>query len=155
MDWRHPTWHEAGHVVVGLHLGFLIESVKAVQGKLGTVCHLNSQERTNEERYEFLTGGIAGEQYGIGNYESDPCRRDQEQIVEFGGGLIETYLPAALEIVSQYDRCIRQFQKEIMMKTVARTMEMSFGGTNSFIILTQSNIGRIWEDYQPPLFTNC
>jgi len=149
MELRHPSWHEAGHVVVGLHFGFLIKSVAALQGKLGTMCHLDAPERTDEERHIFLAGGIAAEKYGIGSYEHDPCQRDQEQIAGFGGGLIETYLPAAVEIVSVYDDCLRQFQREILMKTVARTVEMSFGGTNSFTILNGADIGRIWRGYQP------
>jgi hypothetical protein len=151
MSLRPPSWHEAGHVVVGLHFGFVIESVAALQGKLGTMCQLEAPERTNEERYVFLAGGIAGEKYGIGGYEFNPCRQDQERIAGFGGGVIETYLPAALEIVGFYHACLRQFQKEIIKKTIARTMEMSFGLPNSFTILSGAEIERIWREYQPQL----
>jgi hypothetical protein len=149
MELKHPTWHEAGHVVVGLHLGFVIESVAAIQGKLGTMCQLEDPARPNEERCLFLAGGIAGEKYGTGSFEPEPSRKDQERITEFGGAQIETYLTPAIEIVSSYDEGVRQFQKAITIKVIERTMEMSFGGTNSFTILPHVDIERIWRGCQP------
>jgi len=149
MESRHPTWHESGHIVVGLHLGFVIESVRAIEGKIGTMCRLDDPARTNEERYLFLAGGIAGEKHGTGSFESEPSKSDQAQIKEFGGDQIEMYLTPALEIVSAYDKCVRQFQKVITIKLIERTMEMSFGGTDSFTILPQVQIDQIWREFQP------
>ncbi|MGA7225159.1 MAG: hypothetical protein WBX16_20040, partial [Candidatus Acidiferrales bacterium] len=70
MDLKRPSCHEAGHAVVALFLGFRVEGIEVLEGRLRTVCHLDADDRTDEERFIFLAGGIGGEKSDLGRYDS-------------------------------------------------------------------------------------
>jgi hypothetical protein len=147
MDAR-PICHEAGHLIVGLHFDFRIERLEIAGGKPRVVCDLDAVERSSSERYIFLAGGIAGEKFGIGNYDPVPCRADQQQITERGGESIDTYLTEAVQVIAFYERCFGELRKQIICRAIEKTMQMAItGGENSFELLSDAEIQRTWEAY--------
>jgi hypothetical protein len=104
--------HEAGHVTTALHLGFRVDGIEIFQGKPRTMCDLYAADRTNEERYVFLAGGIAGETSDFRNYDRAACGDDQARISELGGGSIETYLPAASGIIKAHKGTFDELKKK-------------------------------------------
>jgi hypothetical protein len=49
--------------------------------------------RPAKDRYAFLAGGIAGEQFVLGDYDLKAMQDDQNKITQRGGGRIDDYLP--------------------------------------------------------------
>lgn len=142
---RNPTRHEAGHVVIGLHLGFIVESVEVVGGKFVNVCQLNDPNRTNEERYLYLAGGIAAEQLEFNRYDREASENDQKLISELGGGKIESYICAATEIIRTHEACFRTFWQRITIRLQEKLMAMIVTrGSNSFKLLSSAEIQEIW-----------
>jgi hypothetical protein len=147
IDYANPSWHEAGHTVVALHYGFQLDRIDVSQGKFRTMCVLDAPERTDEERYVFLAGGVAGEKAGLNNqYDAGGYKDDQEKITARGGASIETYLPAATAIVSANRACLDKLKGQIANRAVQKVAErMISGGSNSFGLLTSEDIQEIWN----------
>lgn len=138
--------HEAGHLVIALHFGFRVDRLEIDKGKPLVTCDLDAAERSAQERYLLLTGGIAGEKLGIGNYDPAPCRRDQQQIAERGGESIETYLPEAVLLIESRKPIFDELRKQIMIKVITKSMEMMMvGGENSFRLFSGDEIRQIWN----------
>ena len=138
--------HEAGHLTTALHLGFGVSSLKVIGGKPTTMCELDAEERTNEERYLFLAGGIAGEKHHLGRYDKDACADDQAKISALSGGPIESYLPGALDIVVAHKKLFDELKKKIKIKMLERQMVgMVVGASNTFEILSEVEIGQVWH----------
>jgi hypothetical protein len=138
--------HESGHVVVALHQGFHVEGIQIFQGKPRTMCQLDTVGRTNSERYVFLAGGIAGETRDLKNYDPDACGDDQAKIIEFGGGSIDIYLPAALAIIDAHSGSFQTLKTKIAIRMIERKMEgMLVGSGNTFEVLPRAEIERIWS----------
>jgi hypothetical protein len=138
--------HEAGHVMTALHLGFRFDSIEIFQGKPRTMCDVYADGRTNEERYVFLAGGIAGETCDLGNYDRGACGDDQAKISELGGRPIETYLHAASEIINIHKGSFHELKTRIKIRTLERRMEgMIVGSGNTFGVLRRAEIDRIWN----------
>jgi hypothetical protein len=145
MDLRHPSCHEAGHTVVGLYFGFRIDGIDVFEGRFRTLCDLDSVDRSDNERFVFLAGGIAGEQSGLGRYDFGGRNDDQTKISERGGGPIEAYLPEAIKIVESNGECLRQLRSRVTTRTMEKIMERQLsGGGNSFKLLTGEEIQSIW-----------
>jgi hypothetical protein len=141
--------HEAGHVIAALHLGFRVDSIEIIQGKPATMCDLNAADRTNEERYIFLAGGIAGETCDLGNYDRAACGDDQARISELRGGPVQTYLPAASEIIDAHNGCFRELKKKITFRMLERQMVgMIVGSNNTFTVLPRAEIERVSNAFQ-------
>lgn len=147
MDQRRASFHEAGHAVVGLHLGFLIAGIEVAQGRLCTMCDLDSGERTDADRFVFLAGGIAGEKSEFATYDFDGCKDDQAKVSERGGASIETYLAEAAKIIRLNKEAFDQLRKKIMMRLIAAGMTMSItGGKSSYKLLTEDELRQIcWQ----------
>ena len=145
MDLKRPSCHEAGHTVVALFFGFGVEGIDVFEGRLRTMCQLDAGDRTDNERFIFLAGGIAGEKSELGHYDSGGCRDDQKKISERGGKSIESYLPEATRIIESNKECFRELRKKITIRAIERSMEMSISsGKNSFKLLTGDEIQQIW-----------
>ncbi len=141
--------HEAGHVITALHLGFRVDGIEIFQGKPRTMCDLYAAERINEERYVFLASGIAGETCDFRNYDRAACGDDQARISELGGGSIETYLPAASEIINAHKGSFNELKKKITIRILERRMEgMIVGSGNTFKVLPPAEIERIWNTFR-------
>jgi hypothetical protein len=147
INYANPSWHEAGHTVVGLHYGFQIDRIDVFEGKFRTMCVLDAVERTNDERYVFLAGGVAGERAGLNNqYDAAGYKDDQEKITARGGASIETYLPTATVIFTANRVCLNQLKSRIANRAVQKVAErMMFGGSNSFGLLSREDIQEIWN----------
>jgi hypothetical protein len=144
-DYKRPSCHEAGHVVVALSFGFRVEGIEVFEGRLRTMCQLDAQDRTDKERFIFLAGGIAGEKSDLGHYDSGGCSDDQKKITERGGESIETYLADAAEIIELNKECFRELRKKITIRLIERSMEMSIsGGKNSFKLVSGDEIQQVW-----------
>jgi hypothetical protein len=140
--------HEAGHVITALHLGFRVDSIEIFQGKPRTMCDVYAAERTNEERYLFLAGGIAGETCDFRNYDRTACGDDQAKISELGGESIETYLPAASEIINAHKGSFHELKKKITFRMLERRMVgMVLGSGNTFSVLPRAEIERVWNTF--------
>lgn len=141
--------HEAGHVTTALHVGFRVEGIEIFQGKPRTMCDLYAVERTNEERYVFLAGGIAGEVSDFRNYDRGGCGDDQARISELGGSSIETYLPAASKVINAHKGSFDEMKKKITIRMLERRMEgMLVGSSNTFKVLPPCEIQRIWNTFR-------
>jgi hypothetical protein len=147
INYANPSWHEAGHTVVALHYGFEIDRIEVFEGKFRTMCVLDAPERTHEERYVFLAGGVAGEKAGLHNqYEEGGYKDDQEKITARGGASLETYLPAATAILTANEACLNQLKTRIANRAVQEVLERTIsGGSNSFGLLTSDDIQAIWR----------
>ena len=146
MDWKRPSCHEAGHAVVGLHLNFSIEGIEVFEGRLRTMCQLDCGDRTDEERFVFLAGGVAGEKSETGGYYSAGCKDDQAKIFQRGGKSIEAYLPEAARIIQSNKKCFDEMRKRIVMRTIEGSVVTSIaGGKNSSRLLTSGEIQLIWS----------
>jgi len=148
-DLKRPTCHEAGHAVVALFFGFQIEGIEVFESGLRMVCQLDAKDRTDEERFILLAGGIAGEKSELGRYDPGGCKDDQEKIFQRGGKSIEIYLGDASEIIGSNKACFRELRKKIMVRVIERSMEMSISsGKNSFKLVSAVEIQQIWTAYQ-------
>ena len=148
MDRQRPSSHEAGHTLVGLFLGFQIEGIEAFEGRLRTMCHLDAEDRTHQERFIFLAGGIAGEKSVLGNYDPGGCKDDQQKITERGGKSIETYLPEATKIIESNHECFLELKRKITIRVIEESMGAAIsGGKNSFKLLTGDTVRQIWQAF--------
>jgi hypothetical protein len=139
-------YHEAGHAVVALHLGFNVDQIEAFEGFLRTICELDAADRTDEERYLVLAAGIAAETISFGRYDTTPCQDDQRQITARKGNAIIQYVPAATDVIKANENCFVQLRRKITMQLIAKNMERSIaGGGNSFCILNRDEIQQVWS----------
>jgi hypothetical protein len=149
MDLKRATCHEAGHVVVALCYEFRVDGIEVFEGRFRTMCVLDDPARTDEERFVFLAGGIAGEEFEFPKYDPEGCKDDQAQITKRGGGLIETYLPDATKIIDPNNDCFRALRSKITTKAIEKSMEMMIsGGKNSFRLISGVEIQQIWTACQ-------
>jgi hypothetical protein len=138
--------HEAGHITVALKLGFRVESVEIFQGKPRTMCELSAADRTDDERYVFLAGGVAGELSVFREYDRTARGSDQALITEFGGGSIDAYLPQASEILNSTQNFHGELKKRIKLRILERSLEgMILGSSNTFPILARATIEDLWN----------
>jgi hypothetical protein len=149
MDLKRPSCHEAGHTVVALFLGFRVDGIEAFEGRLRTMSELDAADRTDRERFVFLAGGIAGEKCGLGNFDSGGCNDDQKKISERGGESIETYLVEAAAIVEANKECFQDLRKQITIRAIERSMEISVSaGQNTFKLVSEDEIQRTWTAFR-------
>jgi hypothetical protein len=147
MDSRHASCHEAGHVVVALALDFRVDGIEVFEGRFRTMCQLDAKERTNEERFILLAGGIAGEKSDLGNYDPGGCADDQKVIYQLGGKAIETYLADAAGIIELRKKCFRDLRNKIRTRAIEKSVAMSVSRSkNSFNLLSSDEIQQIWKD---------
>ena len=147
---KHAIFHEAGHAVVALHIGFLVEKIDVFQGFFRTMCDLDATDRTDEERYVFLAAGISAETIGLGSYCATACQDDQNKISDRKGYSIDTYVPAATQILESNKNCFEELRRRIATQLISKKMERSIaGGGNSFCILTHDAIQQIWDKWRP------
>jgi hypothetical protein len=144
-DFKPASCHEAGHVLVGLYFRFVVERVEVSEGRFQTMCQIDASDRTDQERFVFLAGGVAGEKCELGSYDLDGYKDDQRKISERGGASIETYLPDAARIIESNKECFNKLWEQIRNRAIQKRMEMMIsGGGNSFKLLTSDEIQQIW-----------
>ncbi len=139
--------HEAGHAVVGLHFGFDIAGI-AVTDRLPhtSVSDLDSPDRTPEQRYMFLTGGIASESVSFGDYDQLAMGHDQRLISERGGVIITDYLPDAVEVLRQNESRLKRIKDQLALKWITARAEAQFSSDpDSYELLSRQELDAIWR----------
>jgi hypothetical protein len=139
--------HEAGHTVIGLHLGFDIAGI-AVTNRLPhtSISDLDSAEKTPKQRYIILTGGIAGESLLFGDYDQEAMGSDQRLMYERGGGVITDYLPDALEILRANEGRLNRIKDELALKWIIARAEAQFSADpDSYELLSRQELDQIWQ----------
>jgi hypothetical protein len=145
-EMKRAICHEAGHAVVALHLGFHVEKIDVSGGFPRVICGLDSPEKSKEERFILLAGGIASETLYYGDFDQEASRRDQSMICDRGGGAIESYVSQALGILRLNECCLRRLRERLSVAWVKAAAEAVFEpGPDSFEILSQAEIDDIWR----------
>ncbi|MGA3035718.1 MAG: hypothetical protein ABSD70_20730 [Terracidiphilus sp.] len=144
--------HEAGHAVIGLHFGFDIDGIEMKDRFLSVmITDLDSPERTQQERYIFLTGGIASESLSFGNYDVGAVGDDQKKINVRGGGPVEDYVVDALEILRTNKVRLDQIKNELCLKGITAPLEAGYNDDpDSYVLLSRQELYRIWAGCQGP-----
>jgi hypothetical protein len=140
--------HEAGHAVVALHLGFYVERIAVSKGMRKTEIDLQDESQTISplKRYIVLSGGIAGELSMYPKSAPNTAGSDQREISLRKGGPIKNYLPEALEIVSSNKKRFDGLLRQLIIRWVECRVNASWDNEpDSFELLSQSEIQRIWE----------
>ena len=147
---KHATVHEAGHVVVALHIGFLVEKIDVLQGFFRTMCDLDAPNWTAEEQYVFLAAGISAETIDLGHFVPAACQDDQKKIWDRKGDSIDKYVPAATQIIKSNQKFFEELRRKIATQLIVRKTESAFVRVgNSFCLLTHDEIQQIWEKWRP------
>lgn len=144
---KRATCHEAGHIVVAFKLGIRVEGVRVANRLLVTDVRaddLDSASRPAIERYAFLAGGIAGEQFIFGGYDRVAMQDDQKKVTERNGTAIETYLPKALAILTASESCLCRVRKELSIKWMQAYAEAQFtSDSDTYPILSRTELDDI------------
>jgi hypothetical protein len=142
------SYHESGHCIVALHLGFAVEGIGLERGYARTMCNLDAADRTNNERYILLAGGVAAEKLGLKTYDVSGCRKDQEQITNRGGALLEDYLPAATSILQSHAQSLCELRKQVFARLVEESLTSAMTGeTRTFTLIAKGQIEQIWREH--------
>ena len=147
-DTKRAICHESGHAVIALHFGFDIERIAITHRWPSVVTsNLDSPQRTTQERYIFLAGGIASEIFIYGHYDQQGVRLDQNMICERGGGLIENYVPDALKIIRSNETRLTRLRKELTAKWVSAAAEAAFDSDpDTFELMSRPELEFIWRE---------
>lgn len=144
---KRASCHEAGHIIVAFKLGIPVEAVRVENRLLLTdvwTDDLGSTARPAIDRYAFLAGGIAGEQFVFGDYDPIAMRNDQAKVTQRKGVEIETYLPEVLAIVSANKSCLGHVRRQLHLNWIAARAEAQFcSDSDSYTILSRSDIDDI------------
>ena len=144
---KRATCHEAGHIVVALKLGIPVEAVRV--GHRLILMHVSENDfdstaRPAIDRYAFLAGGIAAEQFIFGDYDRSAMRDDQTKVTQRNGVAVETYLPEALAIVSANKYCLDHVRRQLHLNWIAARAEAQFcSDSDSYTILSRSDLDDI------------
>jgi hypothetical protein len=138
--------HEAGHVIVALDLGFYVERIEVANGFARVIIsNFDGTERTSEERYLVLTGGIANEIRLFGNYDQDAIGADQREIQARGGGPITDYVSRALKILNTQEVTLDLLLKQLSLDWIAARVEAQFSSDpDTFEVMDASRLEQIW-----------
>lgn len=144
-DFRRPSAHEAGHTVVALFHGFKVARIESFQGVFRVRAELDAADKTDDQRFLFLAGGVAGETLVFGDYEPGPSKNDQDLTTQHGGGSIDTYRPGAERVIEANQKCFQELRDKIAKRAIQKTMEMQIsGGSNSFVLMTGEEVQQVW-----------
>jgi hypothetical protein len=140
----HAIFHEAGHAVVALHFGFLVEGIAVSNGRPYTEIDLDSPQNSPRERFIVLAAGIAGEKflYNDEDYDRDAAQGDQHEISERGGGDIESYFKEAFDVLLANKIRFHALIKELTICFAEAAFDSNLG---SFDLMSQQEIRIIWE----------
>lgn len=134
--------HEAGHVVVAKSFGIKVNSVRVIGGMAVTVVDgLDATPREARQKYTYFAGGIAGENIVLGDYDFGGMGRDQREITQRGGMLIETYLPDAQDIILHHKRVFELIRRKLLEEFLKAGFDLD--GSE---ILRESEIDQIWSN---------
>jgi hypothetical protein len=138
--------HEAGHVIVALGLGFCVERVEVANGfPRVIISNFDGAERTPEERYLVLTGGIANEFRLFGNYDQDAIGADQREIQARGGGSITDYISDAWKILNAQTATLDSLVKRLSLNWIAARAEAQFSSDpDTYEVMDASQLEQIW-----------
>jgi hypothetical protein len=147
VDIKRAICHESGHVIVALHLCFHVERIAIAHGRPHLLTsNLDSPQRTAQERYIFLAGGIASEISIFGDYDYAGVRLDQNMLSERGGGPIENYVPDALKIIQSNENRLSRLRKELTARWIAAAAEAAFDSDpDTFELMSCSDVERTWQ----------
>jgi hypothetical protein len=144
---KRAACHEAGHIIVAFKLGIRVESVRVANGLLLTdvwADYLDSTSRPKIDRYAFLAGGIAGEQFIFGDYDRIAMRDDQAKVTQRNGAAIETYIPEALAIVTANESCLGRIRQQLTINWIAARAEAQLcSDSDSYPILSRVELDDI------------
>jgi hypothetical protein len=141
--------HEAGHIVVAHNLGIAVQCVR-VAGRLTItdvqMRDLDSPSRARLEKYIFLAGGIAGEQFVLGDYDREGMQDDQNKITQRGGGPIDDYLPKALSILETSKSCIDRIRQAMTLNWASARAEAQVSSDpDSYEVLSRVQLMHILQ----------
>jgi hypothetical protein len=139
--------HEAGHAVIALHFGFDIGQI-AVTDRLPhiSISDLDVPERSRQERYTFLAGGIASELLTLKNYDQGAMGADQRMISERGGGPITDYLPVALAILRENEDRFKRIKNELTLRWISARAEAQFSSDpDCYDLLSRPELDDLWQ----------
>jgi hypothetical protein len=139
--------HEAGHAITALYLGFYVQKIAVCKGLLITWVDLDSPQKSLHERCIVLAGGIAAEQflYKDKEYDREAARDDQRKISERGGGRIETYVQAAIDIIRSNEQPFGELQERLRCRWAVERAEAQWeSDPDSFEVLSGQEIKKIW-----------
>jgi hypothetical protein len=137
--------HEAGHIIVAWYFGITVECVRVTKGMPNTVVRdLDSPQVMASERFIYLAGGIAGEQFTFGDYETTAMGGDQREIYERKGEQIASYLPYALRIIESQNPNYQRVREQLSLGWITAQNEAKFeDDTDSFDLLSRSELEQI------------
>jgi hypothetical protein len=105
---------------------------------------LDSASRSAIDRYAFLAGGIAAEQFKFGDYDRAAMRDDQAKVTQRNGGALETYIPEALTIVTTRESCLDRVRRQLNIRWIAARAEAQFySDSDSYQILSRGELDEI------------
>lgn len=138
--------HEAGHAVIALYLGFLVERIEVANGFTRLILpHFDDAERTSAERCSVLAGGIANEFLSFGNYDQEALGADQREIKVRGGGPITDYVSDALQILNANKARLDSLVKRLSLNSIAARAEAQFSSDpDSYEIMDATQLAEIW-----------
>jgi hypothetical protein len=147
LDTQRAICHEGGHAIIALHFGFSVQQIAIAHRRPYLLTSdLDSPQRTAQERYIFLAGGIASEISCYGHYDQEGMRLDQKMICERGGGPIENYVPDALKIIRSNEACLTRLRGELTARWVAAAAEAAFeSDPDTFELISRQELKNIWQ----------
>ncbi len=148
MDIKRAICHETGHAVVGLHLGFRVDSIKVFQGVPRSLIALDCSRRA----MIVLSSGVAAEQLELGSHDADASVQDQTRIAECDGGALDTYVKEAYMIIRSHEQCVRRLREQLTKNWIANQAEAEascdFNADSeslNFELLSQDELATIWS----------
>lgn len=147
VDIKRAISHESGHAIIALHFGFRVEQIAIAHRRPSLLTSdLDSPQRTAQERYIFLAGGIASEIFTCGHYDHNGMRLDPKMICDRGGGPIENYVPDALKIIRSNEARLTRLRKELTARWVGAAAEAAFDSDpDSFELISRQDLELIWQ----------
>lgn len=138
--------HEAGHYVVGRHLGFCIQHIGLKNRLPATLAERNSDlGQSVLEWCTFMAGGIASENIYFGKYDPLGAASDQRSIHSIKGGSIEEYLPEALRILKINQRRLDSISSRLESASAIARIEAQFASDpDTYEILSNQELDQIW-----------
>ena len=138
---KRAIWHESGHSVVALSVGFSAADIVHRYGNLECT-HIPAQcsEVSLHKRYIVLASGAASEKLQFGDYGPGGSSADAARILELGGTTIDDYLPEAVEILAAHKR-----ELEMMAEQLGEKWDKSIytGRPNPFVVMPAAEVDAV------------
>ena len=146
---KRASCHEAGHIIVAFKLGIPVEAVRVENRLLLTdvwTDDLDSTARPAIDRYAFLAGGIAGEQFIFGDHDRVAMRDDQAKVTQRNGAAIDTYIPEARAILNANKSLFDRTTLDLTAQWIYARAEAQFSfDPDSYEILSRMEIDQMLQ----------